>query len=52
LAACVLARLGGRRGRLTRLPLASRWTSVRDLPTPEGRTFLQQWQAGKGRENL
>jgi L-lactate dehydrogenase complex protein LldF len=52
LAARLLARLGGRRGRLKRLPLAAPWISVRDLPTPEGRTFLQQWQAGKRRENL
>ncbi|MGD2076647.1 MAG: LutB/LldF family L-lactate oxidation iron-sulfur protein [Gammaproteobacteria bacterium] len=51
MAARLLARLGGRRGRLTRLPLAAAWTSVRDLPAPQGRTFRQQWQAAKGRDH-
>lgn len=38
-----LALLGGQRGRLTRMPLAAGWTKYRDLPAPEGRTFLAQW---------
>ncbi len=36
----LLARLGGRRRRLRRLPLAGGWTAARDLPAPEGPTFL------------
>jgi len=51
LAARLLARLGGRSGRLKRLPLSAPWTSVRDLPAPQGRTFRQQWQAGDGRDS-
>ena len=29
---------------LTRLPLLSRWTAARDLPTPPSRTFAQIWR--------
>lgn len=36
--------LGRRRGALRRLPLAGGWTRTRDLPVPEGPTFLTQWQ--------
>ena len=43
IAARVLGALGGRRGRFRALPLASGWTSVRDLPAPQGRTFQAQW---------
>ena len=43
--------LGGRmvrllamgRPRLTRLPFAGKWTGGRDLPVPEGGTFVGQW---------
>ena len=34
-------------GRFRSLPLARGWTSVRDLPAPEGSTFLSQWKGGK-----
>lgn len=44
LAIPVLSRLGRRRGRFRRLPLAGGWTRHRDLPAPESRTFLQQWR--------
>lgn len=47
LAVRTLGLLGRRRGRFSRLPLASGWTSVRDLPAPQGRTFLEQ--LGRGR---
>jgi len=47
LAVRMLGMLGRRRGRFRRLPLASGWTSVRDLPAPQGRTFLEM--VGKGR---
>jgi L-lactate dehydrogenase complex protein LldF len=34
---------GRRKGYLRHLPLAGGWTKYRDLPTPETRTFQQQW---------
>ncbi len=40
----VMARLGRRRGRFRSMPLAGGWTSVRDLPAPQGSTFQAQWQ--------
>jgi len=43
LAARLLGMLGGRRGRIARLPLAGGWTRFRDLPAPEGQTFRSQW---------
>lgn len=39
-----LAVMGRSRGTLTRAPFSSGWTSVRDLPIPEGETFLHKWQ--------
>jgi L-lactate dehydrogenase complex protein LldF len=44
LIARVLALAAGRRGHLRRLPLASAWTSERDMPAPQGSTFQQLWQ--------
>ena len=44
LAAKTLALLGGSRGVLRKAPLASGWTSVRDLPVPQGGTFQKQWK--------
>lgn len=38
-----LSLLGGTRKRISTLPLASGWTKYRDLPAPEGRTFMQCW---------
>jgi L-lactate dehydrogenase complex protein LldF len=43
-----LALIGGREKRIARLPLASGWTAHRDLPAPEGRTFMNQWRERKG----
>jgi L-lactate dehydrogenase complex protein LldF len=39
----VLSRLGRRRGGFRALPLAGGWTGGRDLPAPEGGTFLDRW---------
>jgi len=35
------------RGRLAAVPLAGGWTGTRDFPAPEGRTFMDQWRAGR-----
>jgi len=42
LAMTALRMLAGRRGVLRRLPLAGGWTAYRDMPKPEGRTFMAQ----------
>jgi len=34
----------GRKGSFHYLPLAGGWTRHRELPAPEGRTFMQQWR--------
>jgi L-lactate dehydrogenase complex protein LldF len=44
----LLALLGGRRGRIGSLPLAGGWTQVRDLPAPQGRTFMSMWKDREG----
>ncbi len=38
-----LARLGRSKRRFSWLPFAGGWTEYRDMPAPEGRTFMQQW---------
>jgi L-lactate dehydrogenase complex protein LldF len=43
LAARVLSRAGGGRGRFRSLPFAGGWTAVRDMPAPEGRSFQSLW---------
>ncbi len=47
LAAWLLHRAAGRRGRLRRLPGAGGWMRVRDLPAPTGQTF-RAWYARRG----
>ena len=37
--------LAGKRGRFNELPFTGGWTAVRDLPAPEGGTFMAQWKA-------
>jgi L-lactate dehydrogenase complex protein LldF len=46
------ARLGGwflrrlaREGKVVRLPFGGNWTRDRDLPAPQGQTFMDQWKA-------
>ncbi|MCC5857357.1 MAG: iron-sulfur cluster-binding protein [Ectothiorhodospiraceae bacterium] len=44
LAGRLLRLLGGKRGRIRRLPLAGGWTASRDFPAPQGPGFRQQWK--------
>ena len=47
---CAIGALGamaGRRGRFRRLPFAGGWTDARDLPAPEGGTFVARWNQGE-----
>ena len=44
-----LKMLGGSKGRFSSLPLAGGWTKWRDLPAPQGRTFMQEYAQRKGR---
>ncbi len=45
----VLRSMAGGKGRLASAPLASGWTTYRDLPAPTGSTFQDQWSARNGR---
>ncbi len=48
MAALSLRLMGLGRGRIASLPFfASGWTKTRDMPAPEGRTFMDQWKARK-----
>ncbi|HLI20295.1 MAG TPA: LutB/LldF family L-lactate oxidation iron-sulfur protein [Stellaceae bacterium] len=47
LAARVLAALGGAHGRFRSLPLAGGWTDMRDMPAPEGKSFMTLWAERK-----
>jgi L-lactate dehydrogenase complex protein LldF len=39
--------LGGDKGRIRSLPLAGGWTAHRDFPAPSGKTFIEQYRAGR-----
>jgi L-lactate dehydrogenase complex protein LldF len=39
----VLGFVGRGRGRFRSLPLAGGWTDVRDMPVPEGKSFMTLW---------
>jgi len=41
--AVALGLMGRRRGRFAKLPLAAGWTAGRDLPAPEGDTFMARY---------
>jgi L-lactate dehydrogenase complex protein LldF len=43
----VLAALGRKRGRFRHMALAAGWTKQRDLPAPEGGTFVARWNQGE-----
>ena len=47
LGVAALAALGRKRGGFRRLPLAGGWTKLRDLPAPEGGTFVSLWHGEK-----
>ncbi len=42
-------RVLARQGWITRLPLAAAWTKYRDMPAPEGGTFMAQYAKGRRR---
>ena len=44
MAARMLGNAGARRGAFRRLPMAGAWLAGRDLPAPQGRTFLALWR--------
>lgn len=48
-AMAALGLAGQARGRFASLPLAGGWTSQRDLPAPQGRTFQDLYASRKGR---
>ena len=48
LAISTLHRLGKKRGRFTRLPLAGGWTASRDLPAPAATTFMSAYRKQGG----
>lgn len=47
----VLAWLGRKKGSFKSLILANGWTDERDFPAPQGRTFMQQYQASEDENN-
>ena len=49
LAMPVLSALGGSKRRIHSLPLAGGWTKHREMPAPEGKTFLQAWAEQKAK---
>jgi L-lactate dehydrogenase complex protein LldF len=40
----VMATLAGNSNRFKRIPLAGNWTASRDLPAPQGGSFISQWK--------
>ncbi|MFA7430477.1 MAG: LutB/LldF family L-lactate oxidation iron-sulfur protein [Rhodospirillaceae bacterium] len=50
LAARLMALAGGRRGRLSSLPMAGAWTQSRDMPAPAGETFMDLYRRRQARD--
>jgi L-lactate dehydrogenase complex protein LldF len=50
LAVALLAGMGRKSGYIRKLPLAGGWTDARDLPAPQGGTFMSQWRRRQGKE--
>lgn len=46
----LLSALGGSKRRIHSLPLAGGWTKHREMPAPEGKTFLQAWAEKQAKE--
>lgn len=46
MATTMLGNLGASRGRFRRLPLAGGWTGPRDLPAPQGDSFISRYHKG------
>jgi L-lactate dehydrogenase complex protein LldF len=44
----LMGMLGKKSGRFRSLPLAGAWTKGRDMPAPQGDTFMAQWAKKKG----
>ncbi len=44
----LLSAFGGEKRRLSRLPLAGGWTDFRDMPAPEGETFVAAFNRQRG----
>ena len=44
----MMGKLGRRKGRFRRLPMAGSWTRSRDLPAPQGQTFQAAWRNKRG----
>ena len=44
MAARLLKIMGRGQGKFTSLPLAGGWTEYRDVPVPQGKTFLAMWK--------
>ena len=37
--------IAGKKGRIKKLSFAGGWTDWRDMPAPQGKTFMEQWKA-------
>lgn len=46
----VLGKLGHKKGAFRYLPLAGGWTNARDMPAPQGETFMEAWKKQKNGE--
>jgi len=45
----VLKLMSGKKGKIRSLPFNNGWTAVRDLPAPQGATFMEQWKKREGK---